>query len=136
MSLLDKSNQNFEIAEDAAKKGYFDTAVSRLYYSSFQRMNNFIDQRKSNNVQKITTSDNQILGILGKGNINQLGSHEKKFLELCQYDNSMISIMSYIINMKIQRKIADYKEQHIIEQEYQNIKIQAEFINNYIDNNL
>ena len=48
----------------------------------------------------------------------------------------MISIMAYIINMKIQRKKADYKEQHIIEQEYQNIKIQAEFINNYIDNNL
>lgn len=38
MSLLDKSAQNFEIARIASEKKYFDVAVSRLYYSSYQKI--------------------------------------------------------------------------------------------------
>ena len=40
MILLEKAKENFEIAEKSAEKEYYDTAVSRLYYSSYQRIIN------------------------------------------------------------------------------------------------
>ena len=39
----EKAKENFEIAEKSAEQKYYDTAVSRLYYSSYQRIINYIN---------------------------------------------------------------------------------------------
>lgn len=46
MSLLKKSEQNLEISEIAMEKKYYDVAMSRLYYSCFQRVLYFFEKKE------------------------------------------------------------------------------------------
>lgn len=132
MSLLDKSNQNFEIAEDAAKKNYFDVAVSRLYYSNYQRMCLFLKNKK-NKKEKDNAKNTFISVIIG---IRQHGSHEKELIKFSEYiENKEISLLTMFINNKAERQKSDYEEGFVGETCYIDVKNNAKFINNYIDKN-
>ena len=132
MSLLDKSNQNFEIAEDAAKKNYFDVAVSRLYYSNYQRMCLFFTNKK-NKKEKANANNTFISVIIG---IRQHGSHEKELIKFSEYiENKEISLLTMFINNKAERQKSDYEEGFVGETCYIDVKNNAKFINNYIDKN-
>lgn len=132
MSLLDKSNQNFEIAEDAAKKNYFDVAVSRLYYSNIQRLLYFIN-RKSNKKKTFNSK------IIIKPDKPSKGSHEKIFEKfgkhLNKFNDDDIFVFTALYDVKESRRISDYEKKTSCSsvKDYNEIKDKAIFINNYID---
>lgn len=137
MSLLDKAKENFEIAEYAAQKGYFDTAISRLYYSSYQR----IIYYKDNNITDGKVEfENYKLQNQYNSNTEFYGSHDwniaffKDFNKNCGQPG-YLSIMGYLRDMKELRNIADYKTRRccIDIDEYRIFENKGKIINKLID---
>jgi len=137
MSLLDKAKENFEIAEYAAQNGYFDTAISRLYYSNYQR----IIYYKDNNITDGKVEfENYKLQNQYNSNTEFYGSHDwniaffKDFNKNCGQPG-YLSIMGYLRDMKELRNIADYKTRRccIDIDEYRTFENKGKIINKLID---
>ena len=137
MSLLDKAKENFEIAKYAAKKEYFDTAISRLYYSSYQRIiyykdNNITDGKIKFEEYKLQNQHNS--------NTEFYGTHDWNIAFFKDYNKDCgqygyESIMGYLRDMKELRNIADYKTRRccINIDEYRKFENKGKLINNLID---
>ena len=137
MILLEKAKENFEIAEYAAQKGYFDTAISRLYYSSYQRIiyykdNNITDGKIKFEEYKLQNQHNS--------NTEFYGSHDWNIAFFKDYNKDCgqygyESIMGYLRDMKELRNIADYKTIRccINIDEYRKFENKGKLINNLID---
>lgn len=98
--LLHKSKNNYEIGEKAENLKYFDVAISRYYYSLYQKLN-FILRKK-----------------YGNFNIpNKKNSHEETIDKLFEYitDNHPDIELQYIMDLSQLRELrsrrneADYK---------------------------
>ena len=132
MSLLVKSKQNFEIAELAEAKCYYDVAISRLYYSNIQRLIHFIN-RKSNRKKTFNSR------IIIKPDKPSKGSHEKIFEKfgkhLNKFNDDDIFVFTALYDVKESRRISDYEKKTSCSsvKDYNEIKDKAIFINNYID---
>ena len=115
MSLLDKSVQNFEIAQIAAEKKYFDVAVSRLYYSSYQKIiyyknDKMVDGNSQFEMYKQEHENDTETEKYGSHDWNIAFFEEKnKTLGLDGYE----SIISFLKDMKISRNTADYKKNRV-----------------------
>lgn len=132
MSLFDKSEQNFEVAEIAEGKCYYDVAVSRLYYSNFQRMKNFLNNKKNKKINP--NLKNTVMSILF--GIKKYGSHQQELIQFSEYlQNKDIAIITKFINQKLEREKADYKENAFMLEDYKDVKENAIYINDYIDKN-
>lgn len=137
MSLLDKAKENFEIAEYAAQKGYFDTAISRLYYSSYQRIIYYKDNKIADGKVEF---ENYKLQNQYNSNTEFYGSHDwniaffKDFNKNCGQPG-YLSIMGYLRDMKELRNIADYKTRRccIDIDEYRIFENKGKIINKLID---
>lgn len=111
MSLLKKSEQNFEISEFAEKKQYYDVATSRLYYSCFQKVLYFFEKKGLN---------------IGNEAKKQEGSHNatiklmKKYINL--FHNSYIAIIAHLEDLKRSRTIADYDKANIRKSDFKELK--------------
>lgn len=97
-NLKDKSEQNFEVAEWAEKRKYYDVAISRYYYGEYQKiiyiskkMKFYIEPKKSEK-SHIKTIDNFVASLKDK-----LSNDEK------------ITIL-YMKKLRRYRNDADYKE--------------------------
>ena len=136
MILLEKAKENFEIAEYAAQKGYFDTAISRLYYSSYQRIiyykdNNITDGKIKFEEYKLQNQHNS--------NTEFYGTHDWNIAFFKDYNKDCgqygyESIMGYLRDMKELRNIADYKTRRccINIDEYRKFENKGKLINNLI----
>ena len=128
MILLEKAKENFEIAEKSAEKEYYDTAVSRLYYSSYQRIINYINcngaKEDLENFRKSPSNNNK-------------GSHEITidfFDNLLKFLPRERSIIGLLKSLKEARQIADYEEKRNSQKNYERYKNNTQIINNFIDN--
>lgn len=134
MILLEKAKKNFEIAEKSAEKEYYDIAVSRLYYSSYQRVVDYINSTPNGEEQLLNYKNNN--SVIG-------GSHDTTisfFQNILRFSNKeqleIISIIDFLLDMKEARNTADYKEKNICKtkKQYERYKRRTEFINEFIDN--
>ena len=103
MSLLKKSEQNFEISEFAEKKQYYDVATSRLYYSCFQKVLYFFEKKGLN-------IENEVK--------KQEGSHNSTIKLM----NSYIAVIAHLEDLKRSRTIADYDKKIIKKSDYKELK--------------
>lgn len=137
MSLLDKSAQNFEIAQIASEKKYFDVAVSRLYYSSYQKIIYYKnDKLPDGNSQfekfKQEHENDTETEKYGSHDWNIAFFEEKnKMLGLDDYE----SIISFLKDMKMSRNTADYKRRRICieSDEYKKFENKTKLINAMLD---
>ena len=81
MRIFKKSNQNFEMAELAEEKGYYDIAISRLYYSSYQRLCMFLSNNK--NKKKKDNLKNTVMSVVI--GTKKPGSHEKNLIKFSEW---------------------------------------------------
>jgi hypothetical protein len=128
MILLEKAKENFEIAEKSAEQKYYDTAVSRLYYSSYQRIINYINcngaKEDFENFKKSPSNNNK-------------GSHEITidfFDNLLKFLPRERSIIGLLKSLKEARHVADYEEKRNSRKKYERYKNNTQIINNFIDN--
>lgn len=119
--LLEKSNKNFEAANWAEKKEYYDVAVSRLYYSNFQKLKYYL--------VKILQMDNCISKKSHEDFFKFLQSHIERF------GDKDVSVVTHLFTMKGKRKIADYESVIVCSKQtqYEKIKTTALLINEYLD---
>nr|DAP82557.1 MAG TPA: hypothetical protein [Caudoviricetes sp.] len=137
MSLLDKSAQNFEIARIASEKKYFDVAVSRLYYSSYQKIiyyknDKMVDGNSQFEMYKQEHGNDTETEKYGSHDWNIAFFEEKnKTLGLDGYE----SIISFLKDMKISRNTADYKKKRVCieSDEYEKLENKTKLINAMID---
>ena len=111
MSLLKKSEQNFEISEFAEKKQYYDVATSRLYYSCFQKVLYFFEKKGlniENEVKKREGSHNSTIQLM-KNQINL-------------FHSSYIAAIAHLEDLKRSRTIADYDKKIIKKSDYKELK--------------
>ena len=122
MSLLKKSEQNLEISEIAMEKEYYDVAMSRLYYSCFQRVLYFFEKKELS---------------IGNEEKVQEGSHNatikliKNYVKL--FYKKYVVIIAQLEDLKKYRKIADYDNRIIKKSEYKEIKENGLDIINILD---
>lgn len=110
--LLDKSKNNYEIAEKAQELKYYDVAISRYYYSLYQKLN-YILREKYDKFE------------VPKG---EKGSHDKTVDQLLEYvteqcpelENQYIMDLCGFRGLKQIRNDADYKPEKIKEHKFQN----------------
>ena len=137
MSLLDKSVQNFEIAQIAAEKKYFDVAVSRLYYSSYQKIiyyknDKMVDGNSQFEMYKQEHENDTETEKYGSHDWNIAFFEEKnKTLGLDGYE----TIISFLKDMKISRNTADYKKNRVCidSDEYKKFEKKTKLINAMIN---
>lgn len=111
MSLLKKSEQNFEISEFAEKKQYYDVATSRLYYSCFQKVLYFFEKKGlniENEVKKQEGSHNSTIKLM------------KNYINL--FHSSYIAAIAHLEDLKRSRTIADYDKKIIKKSDYKELK--------------
>lgn len=109
-ALLAKSRNNYEIAEMSEDKKYYDVAISRFYYSLYQKINFLLREKYGKfKVQKD-----------GKG------SHDNTAEQLLEYiseecpdlDLKIIADLSHFRGLKKIRNDADYKPEMFKEPRY------------------
>lgn len=123
MILIDKSNQNFEIALCAEEKGYYDVAVSRLYYSIYQKVLYYLDKngmKIEDNEKKEKGSHSAVLGLMSQ--------HVRLF------HREGTEIIGKLQDIKFWRTKADYENKKIDKVRYTIIKKDYEKINNFLNN--
>ena len=122
MILIEKSNENLEIALCAENKEYYDVAVSRFYYSIYQKILYYLDKTQ----MKIDENKKK-----------DKGSHDAIIQLMTQHVNLFhkegIESISYLRGLKLSRKKADYDGEKIKKIKYKEIKENYEEINNFLD---
>ena len=111
MILIEKSNENLEIAICAENKQYFDVVVSRLYYSIYQKILYYLDKTQ----MKIDENKKK-----------DKGSHDAIIQLMTQHVNLFhkegIESISYLKRIKLSRKKTEYKKKKIKKIKYKEIK--------------
>ncbi|EOU1151355.1 hypothetical protein ACSXCW_12515 [Clostridium perfringens] len=115
--LLKKSVDNAEVAKHAEEKEKYDVAISRFYYSGFQKMLHLLKTKYTYDSSKI--------------NINSKGSHVKTYQYFIkQVSNDLedeeITKINFFNYLKKQRRVADYEDNTYDNTEY-NLKFKMFF---------
>ena len=100
MSLLDKAEENLKAATWAESEKMYNVAVSRLYYSMFQRLIHCL------NVLEIQYNES------GKNSHNEAIEALKRHLNLFRR-NELTSVQTHFNKLKEKRILADYKERNV-----------------------
>ena len=113
MSLKDKSEENERAAKFAAKKECYNVAISRYYYAIFQRMLFYL-QNKGIDLNMFKTETNSHNNLKNEFFSVFNAQYDKK-----DKDNIRTSI-NYFVTLKTYRVKADYYDEYIDKEEYQN----------------
>lgn len=115
--LLEKSVNNKKCADWAYEKALYDIAVSRLYYSLYQK-----------------------ILIQSEGNLNTgVNSHKETintYFEQINKESNSRAIQSLMQKMRIERNKADYQRTKLKDSEYKHIEGIYKKIDEYIDKEL
>lgn len=123
-NLLIKSNQNMECARWAEGRDYYDIALSRFYYSIFQKVIYILDNngryKQKEQHTHYETIDHLVSYILENSYFN--GQFE------------LVKHVSDIKSLKKKRNVADYENMRISKNSYQNdLKSKCELAMSVLD---
>ena len=122
MILIEKKNENLEIAHKKKKKKKKEENERRIYYSIYQKILYYLDKTQ----MKIDENKKK-----------DKGSHDAIIQLMTQHVNLFhkegIESISYLRGLKLSRKKADYDGEKIKKIKYKEIKENYEEINNFLD---
>lgn len=109
-ALLEKSRNNYEIAEISEGKKYYDVAISRFYYSLYQKINFLLREK----YDKFKVSKD------GKGSHDNMAEQLLEYIseECPNIDFKIIADLSHFRGLKKIRNDADYKPEMFKESRY------------------
>lgn len=108
-----KSDQNYEVAQIAREKEYYDVAVSRYYYSLFQMIDYILLNKKANFTVPSSGGSHRFT-------IDEFNRFVYKKLKKNKLDDEDVADLIVLDDLKRWRQQADYKDRIITREEFNN----------------
>ena len=108
-----KSDQNYEVAQIAREKEYYDVAVSRYYYSLFQMIDYILLNKKANFTVPSSGGSHRFT-------IDEFTRFVYKKLKKNKLEDEDVADLIVLDDLKRWRQQADYKDRIITREEFNN----------------
>lgn len=108
-----KSDQNYEVAQIAREKEYYDVAVSRYYYSLFQMIDYILLNKKANFTVPSSGGSHRFT-------IDEFNRFVYKKLKKNKLEDEDVADLIVLDDLKRWRQQADYKDRIITREEFNN----------------